>query len=122
MRSIAEISSCGGIAPSFAARMKSRVALLGDTMRKIFAAAAFAAAITLAPALAHAQERAGDAALGALSGAIVGGPIGLVAGGVVGWTAGPSIARSWGLHRHSDHRDRPKAKVVRREANHDDQH
>lgn len=49
------------------------------------------------PAGAVAQERAGDAALGAVSGAIVLGPIGAVAGAVVGYTAGPSIARSWGV-------------------------
>lgn len=46
-----------------------------------------------------AQERAGDAALGALSGAVVLGPIGAVANAVVGYTAGPSIAQSWGLRR-----------------------
>jgi hypothetical protein len=35
----------------------------------------------------------------------VAGPIGLVAGGVVGFTAGPSIASSWGLrHRSRAHR------------------
>jgi hypothetical protein len=46
-----------------------------------------------------AQERGGDAALGALSGAIVFGPVGAVAGALVGYTAGPSIARSWGMRR-----------------------
>ncbi|MET4070206.1 hypothetical protein ABID58_005010 [Bradyrhizobium sp. S3.2.6] len=49
------------------------------------------------PASAVAQERAGAAALGAVSGAVVLGPIGAVAGAVVGYTAGPSIARSWGV-------------------------
>lgn len=49
----------------------------------------------------RAQERAGDAALGALSGAVVLGPIGAVAGAVVGYTAGPSIAQSWGMRRPS---------------------
>jgi hypothetical protein len=29
------------------------------------------------------------------------GPIGAVAGAVVGYTAGPSISRSWGMHRSS---------------------
>ena len=48
---------------------------------------------------AKAQERAGDAALGAVSGAVVLGPIGAVAGAFVGYTAGPSIARSWGMRR-----------------------
>lgn len=56
-------------------------------------------ALTIASSAAVAQERAGDAALGALSGAVVLGPIGAVAGAVVGYTAGPSIARSWGLRR-----------------------
>src|SRR3954470_11712437 len=45
------------------------------------------------------EHRGGDAALGALSGAVVLGPIGAVAGAVVGYTAGPSIARSWGFRR-----------------------
>lgn len=55
--------------------------------------------LPLLSAAAIAQERSGDAALGALSGAVVLGPIGAVAGAVVGYTAGPSIARSWGLRR-----------------------
>ena len=55
---------------------------------------------------AKAQERAGDAALGAVSGAVVLGPIGAVAGAFVGYTAGPSIARSWGMHRSAS---RPRA-------------
>ncbi|OPZ00118.1 hypothetical protein A5906_23140 [Bradyrhizobium sacchari] len=49
------------------------------------------------PAGAAAQERAGAAAIGAVSGAVVLGPIGAVAGAVVGYTAGPAIARSWGV-------------------------
>ena len=53
---------------------------------------------------AKAQERAGDAALGAVSGAVVLGPIGAVAGAIVGFTAGPSIARSWGMRRSSSPR------------------
>ena len=48
---------------------------------------------------ARAQERAGSAALGAVSGAVVLGPIGAVAGAFIGYTAGPSIARSWGVRR-----------------------
>jgi hypothetical protein len=60
--------------------------------------------LTLVPVGALAQERGGDAALGALSGAVVFGPIGAVAGALVGYTAGPSIARSWGL-RGSSRRD-----------------
>jgi hypothetical protein len=50
---------------------------------------------------AKAQQRAGDAALGAVSGAVVLGPVGAVAGAIIGYTAGPSIAHSWGLRRSS---------------------
>ena len=57
--------------------------------------------LSLGSTAAMAQERGGDAALGALSGAVVLGPIGAVAGAVVGYTAGPSIARSWGFRRSS---------------------
>ena len=49
---------------------------------------------------AFAGERVTDAALGAVAGAVVAGPVGLVAGGVVGYTAGPGIAREWGLKSH----------------------
>jgi hypothetical protein len=55
--------------------------------------------LLLIPSAAAAEERATDAALGAVSGAVVLGPIGAVAGALVGFTAGPSISRSWGLHR-----------------------
>ncbi|HMH95942.1 MAG TPA: hypothetical protein VK577_05095, partial [Bradyrhizobium sp.] len=55
--------------------------------------------LTLSPAVALAEGRGGDAALGALSGAVVFGPVGAVAGAVVGYTAGPSIAHSWGFRR-----------------------
>ncbi|MBI2714965.1 MAG: hypothetical protein HYX37_11015 [Rhizobiales bacterium] len=72
-------------------------------MQKIFAAAAIAAGIAFAPTVAGAQERLGDGAMGAVAGAIVAGPVGAVAGGVVGYTAGPDIARSWGLKRHRHH-------------------
>jgi hypothetical protein len=66
----------------------------------------------LVPSGASAGERVGDAALGALAGAVVLGPIGLVAGGVVGYTAGPSIADSWGLRRsHARHPAKPRTKV-----------
>ena len=54
--------------------------------------------VTLTAARAD-EHRGGDAALGALSGAVVFGPVGAVAGAVVGYTAGPSIARSWGFRR-----------------------
>ncbi|MDO9294829.1 MAG: DNA-directed RNA polymerase subunit N [Bradyrhizobium sp.] len=53
------------------------------------------------PLAARAQERAGSAALGAVSGAVVLGPVGAVAGAFIGYTAGPSIARSWGMQRSS---------------------
>ena len=48
---------------------------------------------------AQAQERAGSAALGAVSGAVVLDPVGAVAGAFIGYTAGPSIAHSWGIGR-----------------------
>jgi len=67
-----------------------------------------AATLTLACAASAAsadEHRGGDAALGALSGAVVLGPVGAVAGAVVGYTAGPSIARSWGFRR--SHAGRP---------------
>jgi hypothetical protein len=70
-------------------------------------------AIALLPVGALAQERVGDAALGALSGAVVLGPVGAVAGAVVGYTAGPTIANSWGLRRHGRHYHR---RYARREA------
>jgi hypothetical protein len=69
-------------------------------------------AMALVPFGASAEERTGDAALGALAGAVVLGPIGLVAGAAVGYTAGPSIASSWGLRRsHHRHSGKPPAKV-----------
>jgi hypothetical protein len=56
---------------------------------------------------ARAQDRAGGAALGAVSGAVVLGPVGAVAGAFIGYTAGPSIARSWGMGRSAS-RSRPR--------------
>src|ERR1700751_3963405 len=50
---------------------------------------------------ARARERAGEAALGAVWGAVVLGPVGAVSGAIFGLTAGPSIARSWGMHPSS---------------------
>jgi hypothetical protein len=73
-------------------------------MKKLIAAAALV--VTLVPSYALAQERVGDAALGAVSGAVVLGPVGAVAGAVVGYTAGPSIASSWGLRRSARHHPR----------------
>jgi hypothetical protein len=78
-------------------------------MKKIIFTAVVA--ITLSPLGALAQERAGDAALGALSGAVVLGPVGAVAGAVVGYTAGPSIASSWGLRRHHRYHRRHDART-----------
>ncbi|EAQ37030.1 DNA-directed RNA polymerase subunit N [Nitrobacter sp. Nb-311A] len=69
---------------------------------------AMVAALVLLSSGALAQERAGSAALGALSGAVVLGPVGALAGAVVGYTAGPSIAHSWGL-RHSSNRSRRRS-------------
>jgi hypothetical protein len=62
---------------------------------------------------AKAQERAGDAALGALSGAVVLGPVGAVAGAFIGYSAGPSIARSWGLRRSAS--SSPRARRAARD-------
>ena len=66
-------------------------------MKKIIIAAIIG--ISCMPSGALAGERVGDAALGALSGAVVFGPVGAIAGAAVGYTAGPAIARSWGLGR-----------------------
>ncbi len=66
-------------------------------MKKLLVAALVAASFISFEA--RAQNRAGDAALGAVSGAVVLGPVGAVAGAVIGYTAGPSIAHSWGVGR-----------------------
>src|SRR5262249_25514111 len=79
-------------------------------MKKILAAAAIT--LAFAPSGVLAQERVGDAALGALSGAVVLGPVGAVAGAVVGYTAGPSIAHSWGLKRSEPPHDRRSGNEV----------
>jgi hypothetical protein len=81
-------------------------------MKRILAGAIVAMAAS-ASSPAAAQERAGDAALGALSGAVVLGPVGAVAGAIVGFTAGPSIARSWGLRGE---RARPPRRSVKARA------
>ena len=74
------------------------------------------AMLACVPASALAQERAGSAALGALSGAVVLGPVGAVAGALVGYTAGPSIARSWGLKgsQSARHRQPPRRAAATR--------
>jgi hypothetical protein len=87
-------------------------------MRRILAAAAIA--VALGTAGAQAQERVGDAALGAGAGALVLGPVGAAAGAVIGYTAGPAIARSWGIggrkRRHARHAARPKPAAARQAA------
>ena len=83
-------------------------------MKKILAVAAIA--ILAAPSVARAQERAGSAALGAVSGALVLGPVGAVAGAVVGFTAGPSIARAWGLRSEPAPRRATKRTPSRQQA------
>ena len=65
--------------------------------------------LVIATSAASAQNRAGDAALGAVSGAIVLGPVGAVAGAFIGYSAGPSIARSWGIDRSRSSRQRRQA-------------
>src|SRR3569833_4260109 len=74
------------------------------------------ALLACVPVSAVAQERAGDAALGAVSGAAVLGPGGAVAGALFGYTAGPSIARSWGVRgsRSAGHRTPPRRAAATR--------
>ncbi|QDW39552.1 hypothetical protein FFI89_021865 [Bradyrhizobium sp. KBS0727] len=81
----------------------------------IKALASAATILLLASSVAFAQNRAGDAALGAVSGAVVLGPIGAVAGAFIGYSAGPSIARSWGMDgsRSSRHRRQASSGTVR---------
>jgi len=75
----------------------------GTTMKKLLVAAVIAGSFFSLEA--KAQERAGSAAIGAVSGAVVLGPVGAVAGALIGFTAGPAIARSWGVG-HSASRSR----------------
>lgn len=85
-------------------------------MRTLLGALVLIAGLSLIPAASQADgrhERPVDAGLGALSGAVVFGPVGLVAGAVVGYTAGPGIARSWGLKRHHHHIRRPVGTAAR---------
>jgi hypothetical protein len=78
-----------------------RAGLREIAMKKLLVAGLIAASFISFEA--KAQGRAGDAALGAVSGAVVLGPVGAVAGAFIGYTAGPSIARSWGLRRSASH-------------------
>jgi hypothetical protein len=80
-------------------------------MTKTLTAAALI--LLLAPSAALAQHRAGDAALGAVSGAVVLGPIGAIAGAFIGYSAGPAIARSWGIDRSGSARHRRQASKER---------
>ena len=77
-------------------------------MKKILAFAALGLSLMSSNALAG-EHRGGDAALGALSGAVVFGPVGALAGAVVGFTAGPGIARSWGLRGSRSARRAPRS-------------
>jgi hypothetical protein len=79
----------------------------GERMKKTIASVALS--LALISSVAAAEERATDAALGAVSGAVVLGPIGAVAGALVGYTAGPSIAGSWGVRRSSTTRQARRA-------------
>jgi hypothetical protein len=72
-------------------------------MKKMIACGALALSLISSGAVAN-ERRGSDAALGALSGAVVFGPVGALAGAVVGYTAGPSIAHSWGFRRSSNTR------------------
>jgi hypothetical protein len=67
-------------------------------LKRTIAIAAAVLSLISSQALAD-EHRGGDAALGALAGAVVLGPIGAIAGAAVGFTAGPSIAHSWGFRR-----------------------
>ena len=80
-------------------------------MTKAFAAAAMI--LLLAPSAALAQHRASDAAFGAVSGAVVLGPVGAVAGAFIGYSAGPAMARSWGIDRSGSARHRRQASKAR---------
>lgn len=77
-------------------------------MKRIIAYGALALSLISSAAMAD-ERRGSDAALGALSGAVVFGPVGAVAGAVVGYTAGPSIAHSWGFRRSRAARERQKS-------------
>src|SRR3954453_16838736 len=78
----------------------------GNMIKAIIGAAVI---LVIATSAASAQHRAGDAALGAVSGAVVLGPVGAVAGAFIGYSAGPSIARSWGIDRSRAARQRRQA-------------
>src|SRR6201991_135913 len=76
----------------------ARDRLVRGIMKITIASAAIAATIAFAPTAALA-DRAVNTGLGVGTGLLVFGPVGAVVGGVVGYTAGNSIARSWGVSR-----------------------
>ena len=66
-----------------------------------------AAALMVVPvSAAVAAERLIDGVLGGAAGGLVLGPVGLVGGAIIGATAGPGIAKSWGLKGRSSNRPR----------------
>jgi hypothetical protein len=67
-------------------------------MKRVISAGAVAVGLALATTSAYAG-RVANTAIGTLTGLVVFGPVGAVAGAAVGYTAGHSIARSWGLSR-----------------------
>ena len=89
------------VGPQFGSHVFRRTVWWEPRMKRFILASVIS--LALAPA-ALAQSRGGDAALGAVSGAVVFGPVGAVAGAVVGYTAGPSIAHSWGFRRSGPRR------------------
>src|SRR5712671_3887503 len=90
------------VGPQFEGHLRNHNVRWEPQMKKLVLASTVF--LTFAPAIALAEGRGGDAALGALSGAVVFGPVGAVAGAVVGYTAGPSIAHSWGFRRSGSKR------------------
>jgi hypothetical protein len=90
------------VGPQFGSHVFNQNARWEPYMKRLVLGAAIF--LTFAPAIALAQGRGSDAALGAVSGAVVLGPVGAVAGAVIGYTAGPSIAHSWGLRRSGSKR------------------
>ena|SRR5258708_7508353 len=97
------------VGPQFEGHLRNRNVRWEPQMKRLVLASAVF--LTFAPAVALAQGRGGDAALGALSGAVVFGPVGAVAGAVVGYTAGPSIAHSWGFRSGSKRPLREKSQA-----------
>src|SRR5882762_3713427 len=93
---------CSIVGPQFGSHVFDQNAQWEPYMKRLVLGSAIF--LTFAPAIVLAQGRGSDAALGAVSGAVVLGPVGAVAGAVIGYTAGPSIAHSWGLRRSGSKR------------------